>query len=55
MNEVPSGVLIVFGYGPVRSSPVHPSGRLNLYGKINALAAGMLYECRAVQLIEDGA
>ncbi len=33
--------LVVFGYGPVEAEP---RPRLNLYGRLNALAAGMLYE-----------
>ena len=33
--------LVVFGYGPVEAEP---RPRLNLYGRLNALAAGMLYK-----------
>lgn len=36
--------VIVFGYGPVLPGSHPNSGRLDLYGKVNALAAGMLYQ-----------
>lgn len=36
-----AGTLIVFGYGPVEA---HKAFNLNLYGRLNALAAGILYQ-----------
>jgi len=35
--------LVVFGYGPVLTSPALRYGKLNVYGRINAIAAGMMY------------
>lgn len=47
--------LIVFGYGPVAPSGIPGSGKLPLYGRINALAAGLLYKsCNIGILIPTG-
>lgn len=36
--------IILFGYGPVQPGRILGSGKLNVFGRINALAAGMLYK-----------
>ena len=46
---------IVFGYGPVLPGPRPGSGRLNEYGRIAALGAGMLYRaCHTTFIIPTG-
>ena len=47
--------LIVFGYGPVRPSSTPGCGTLNLYGRINAIAAGVLFRtCEVRTIIPTG-
>ncbi len=36
--------IVAFGYGPVEGGSVPGTYRLNLYGRINALATGLLYQ-----------
>lgn len=40
--------LIVFGYGPVQPGAAYGAGKLNVYGRLNALAAGMLFSAGEV-------
>lgn len=40
--------IVAFGYGPVQCSSRCTSCRLNLYGRLNAIAAGMLYQSLAI-------
>ena len=47
---------VVFGYGPVLSSIVPGTGKLNVFGKTSALAAGLLYQaCTIPTIIPTGA
>jgi uncharacterized SAM-binding protein YcdF (DUF218 family) len=47
--------VIAFGYGPVQAGLTPNSYKLNLYGKINALATGMLYQsCNLGKIIPTG-
>lgn len=43
--------LIVPGYGPVMPGHAHGSGRLNMYGRINTLAAAMLCQYHTPKLV----
>lgn len=43
--------LIAFGYGPVQPGSKPESYRLNLYGRINAIATGMLYQSHNIRRI----
>ena len=47
--------LIVFGYGRVQPRSAPSSGKLNLYGRLNALAAGMIFQaCEIRRIIPTG-
>lgn len=47
--------LIAFGYGPVQAGSTPGSFRLNLYGRINAIATAMLYQsCNIGKIIPTG-
>lgn len=43
--------IIAFGYGPVQAGSTPKSYRLNLYGRINAIATGMLYQSHMIAWI----
>lgn len=47
----PFDAAVVFGYGPVLQGDILDSGKLNTYGRINALAAGMLYRTFKIRTI----
>lgn len=43
--------VIAFGYGPVQVDSKSGSYRLNVYGRINAIATGMLYQSHSISKI----
>ncbi|GAB4181107.1 MAG: hypothetical protein Fur006_15910 [Coleofasciculaceae cyanobacterium] len=43
--------IVAFGYGPVQVSATPNSYKLNLYGRINAIATGMLYQSLHIKTI----
>ena len=53
IGETKFDVEIVFGYGPVLPGRDHStsSGRLNTFGHLNAIAAGMLYQIYQIKRI----
>jgi uncharacterized SAM-binding protein YcdF (DUF218 family) len=50
-HECRFDAIIVFGYGPVLPGPLEGTGRLNLFGHINSLSAGMLYDTWEIRTI----
>lgn len=43
--------VVAFGYGPVEAGSTPGSYRLNVYGRINAIATGMLYQSHNIRSI----
>lgn len=43
--------IVAFGYGPVEAGVMPGSSRLNLYGRMNAIATGMLYQSLSISKI----
>lgn len=50
-NQDTFDAIIAFGYGPVRTGKKPNSYKLNVYGKINAIAAGILYQNLTIKKI----
>lgn len=50
-NQDKFDAVIAFGYGPVRTGRKPNSYQLNVYGKINAIATGLLYQNLTIKKI----
>lgn len=50
-NHQEFDAIVAFGYGPVELGDKPGLGKLNLYGRINAIATGMLYQSFQVKTI----